>query len=277
MNSQRIIREIQALARFLDMAYMPKTAAAVRDLTEVDLMATDPETWHPALFALYRDEVRHSLNILGEPDPDHHRALVDGLDGVVTGAVTCPEPWSAFLRRMHPTVEVIGQSHGNTRELYRSFVASGASRKHVYINLCLMYLILCEGVFPGLARLLLGLHKVSHGEVPDSKPLQPAALAQRLNEVGMGVFAIGYNRHLRNAIAHGHFRYDPEPGTMRFCDYSYHEGEIRLTYDQSWPPDRFVWQFARMDDVYLVLATYLQVHLLPGIRDLGSSHDQRVS
>jgi hypothetical protein len=93
----------------------------------------------------------------------------------------------------------------------------------------------------------------------------------------MGVFAIGYNRHLRNAIAHGHFRYDPEPGTMRFRDYSYHEGGVRLTYDESWPPDRFAWQFARMDDVYLVMATYLQVHLLPGVRGVDSSHDQKVS
>jgi hypothetical protein len=148
MNSQRIIRELEALGGFLDMAYMPKTAAAVRDLIEVDLFATDPEIWHPALVALYRDEVHHSLNIIGEPDPDHHRALVDGMDGVVTGAATSPEPWSAFLRSMHPMVEVIGESHGNTRELSRSFVASGSSRKHVYINLCLMYLILCEGVFP---------------------------------------------------------------------------------------------------------------------------------
>lgn len=269
MNSPRIIRELEALSRFLHgIAYLPKTAAAVLALRNVDLKATKSDAWHPQLVDVYRDEVRNSLNFIGEPDPDHHQALLDGMDQVMIGAATNPQAWSAYLATVQPVVEAIGESHGNTRELYNSFIAPTSTPKHVFINLCLMYLILCEGVFPNQARLLLGFRSVSRGKVTDARPLTPPVLAQKLQEADMDAFAAGYSRNIRNSIAHGHFRYDPNSGMMRFRDYSYHQGRISLNYDESWHLDKFGSQFAKMDDVYLVVSTYLQIYSLPTIREI---------
>ena len=49
MNSPFIVREIEALGHFLDMAYLPKTAAAVRQLAAVDLRTRDQDLWFDPL------------------------------------------------------------------------------------------------------------------------------------------------------------------------------------------------------------------------------------
>ena len=256
MNPTHIIRELEALGRWLDMAYLPKTASGVRALLGLDLSAVNADEWHSHLVSVYREEVSNSLNIIGEPDPAHHRALVAGLDQLVPTAAANRDAWLGLMASSRPAAEAMGESHGNTRELYQSFSVT-SSRKHVYINLCVMYLVLCEGVFPNIARLLLGFNAASRGDLIDISTVATAQLARHLDEIGMAVFSAGYDRHIRNAIAHGHFTYEPDSGMMRFRDYGYREARFALQFEESWPLDQFARRFATMDDVYLVVSSVL--------------------
>lgn len=280
MNGTDLSREIEALGRFLDMAYLPRTAEAVRRLSTIDLRRVSREMWHVPVVEEYRREVEHSLNILGEPDHEHHRRLVDILDSLVGAALRHPDEFAEFLLSAHLVIEAIGESHGNTREMYRSFISNQASSKHVFLTLCLMYLILCEGVFRNQARLLLGLRAVADRDDSATsllvKPLSPKVLQETLEKEQLGAYAAGYNRHIRNAIAHGHMRFIAGTNEMRFQDIDL-SNPATPRFDETWLFARFALLYAKLDDTYLVVSTYLQVHFMPlmvggstaGVKDRG--------
>jgi hypothetical protein len=265
MNGPNVRQEIEALSRFLEMACLPSTAAALRSLLAVDLADGDRVTWHIPVVEEYRREVEHSLNILGEPDPHHHRHLVQALDALIPGALRQPGQFAAFLLEAKPVIEAIGESHGNTRELYRSFVVPDPSTKHTYLNLCLMYLMLCEGVFKNEGRLLLGLRAVAEGTGDAAmylvKPLSLRALQKSLEGHQLEAYVAGYSGHIRNAIAHGHMRFRSD-GHMRFRDFRQSD-PVNAVFDETWPFARLASLYAKLDDTYLIVSTYLQIHFLP--------------
>ena len=266
MNDHDLIREIEPLARFLDMAYLPRTARAVRALIAIDFAKSDGHRWHSHVVEEYRREVEQSLSILGEPDPAHHRALVETLDIIMPRALERPEEFKAFLLAARFLIEAIGESHANTRELYRSLVLGRSSTKHTYLNLCLMYLILCEGVFKNQARLLLGFWAVANSAGDASayldKSLNPNRLLRELNQCGLDAYAAGYNRHIRNSIAHGHMRFQPDTEAMQFRDFE-PSNPAAPVFDETWPFRRLASLYAKLDDTYLIVSTYLQILFLP--------------
>jgi hypothetical protein len=266
MDSHDLIREIESLARFLDLAYLPRTAAAVRSLSTIDFAKSDRQSWHSPIVEEYRREVEQSRNILGESDPAQHRALVETLDNIIIPGALRPDEFRAFLLAARFLIEAIGESHGNTRELYRSFVHGRSSTKHTYLNLCLMYLILCEGVFKNQARLLLGFWAIADRAADATaylvKPLSPGDLLRELNQSGLDVYTAGYNRHIRNSIAHGHMRFQSDTEAMRFRDFE-PSNPVAPVFDETWPFHRLAWLYAKLDDTYLIVSTYLQILFLP--------------
>lgn len=266
MSGADLVRQLEALSRFLDMAFLPRTAAAVHRLSSIDLRGTARESWHVPVVEEYRNEVKYSLNILGEPDEEHHKRLIDVLDSLVGAAAQHPDDLTGFLLSTRPVMEAIGESHGNTREMYRSLVSNEASRKHLFLTICVMYLILCEGIFRNQARLLLGLRAVADRDDSATslltKPLSPSVVQETLERRQLGAFADGYNRHVRNAIAHGHMRFIAARNEMRFRDFDPWNPATPV-FDETWPFERFARLYAKLDDTYLVFATYLQVYLMP--------------
>jgi hypothetical protein len=266
MNSSRLLYEIDVLGRFLEMAYLPHTAAAVRSLSASDFSTNPQAGWHTNIVEEYRREVEHSRNILGEHDAAYHVTLIDALDLLITDALPRSKEFMHFLLAARPLVEAIGESHGNTRELYRSFVSGRSSTKQVYLNLSLMYLILCEGIFKNQARLLLGLRAVGDGKniATDflSARFSPKVLLEQLEEHQLEAFAAGYHRHVRNAIAHGNMQFQRGTDAMRFKDFDPSNPTSPL-FDETWPFVRLAALYAKLDDTYLVLSTYLQIHFLP--------------
>jgi hypothetical protein len=181
--------------------------------------ATD---WHAAVVDVYRSEIGGSLNILGEPDPEYHDALIQALDRLLARVAERMDRFFDVMLRSKHTLDRVGESHGNTREMYRSFVVGEPSTKHTYLNVCLMYLILCEGLFGPQARFLLSVDSLSEdGDTYSvlTDKIKPLVLAERLAASGLGAFADGYHRHIRNSVAHGHFRFDQKRQSMRFRDY----------------------------------------------------------
>jgi hypothetical protein len=259
--------EIDALARFLKLASLPRTASAVRALSVVELRRLPYETWWFPVVEEYRREVAPSLNILGEPDIEYHNHLVKTLDSVIPGAVSATQ-FAEFMLSVRPIVERIGESHGNAQEIYRSFRPTSSS-KHVFLNMCFMYVILCEGVFPSQARILLGLEALARSEkgsssLPALERLGSQGLRTRLEKKQLGVFAAGYNRNIRNAIAHGHMCFVHDSNQVRFRDFRPSDPSTPV-FDEVWPLAKFAWLFARLDDAYWVFSTYFQIHFLPSL------------
>ena len=66
MNGQRTKQELEATARWFEMAYLSRTASAIRALVGTDLRTI--REWHGPVIETYRSEIEGSLNILGEPE-----------------------------------------------------------------------------------------------------------------------------------------------------------------------------------------------------------------
>lgn len=270
MVSRRIDDELAATGRWFDMAYLPRTAAAIRSLIGKNIRTS--ADWHAEVVQVYRGEVVASLNILGEPDPPYHTDLLTALDVVLGEAAHQTERLLDLMMRAKSGLDRVGESHGNTREMYKSLVGGDGSTKHTYLNICLMYLILCEGVFSPQARFLLGVKAVGRGDGEPhavlAEKVKPAILAERLDNSGLSAFRQGYDRHVRNAIAHGQFRFDLETREMRFRDYK-PDSDV-LVFEESWPFERMARLFAKLDDTYLVNASYWQVYFLPSVAQLDA-------
>ncbi len=56
---------------------------------------------------------------------------------------------------------------------------------------------------------------------------------------------------------------------MRFRDYRLRP-QVEVLFDEVWPFDGFAQHYARMDDAYLMVSTYLQVHFLSLLRALDA-------
>lgn len=130
-----------------------------------------------------------------------------------------------------------------------------------------MYLIMVEGVLAHLLRFLLGLYQLSSiGAFDDkvwSEHISLYTLTQRVQDAGLEVFLEGYNRHLRNAIAHGDFRYNPDTEEVHFENRSPHSG--KLVWEQNISLEELVSLYAKLDDAYYAVSVYLQLCLLPAL------------
>ena len=267
MDLKRLKDELAAIARFLEFAYLPKTASLVRGLDPNTPLGTDPNNLRcDQVEKTYREEVLYSRNFLGEQDPRHHEQLVGSVDNLITQAESKPEVFAQFLVESIEVLRAIGESHGNTRALYASFLTPKLSRKQGQLLLCLMYLIMTEGVFANIARVILCLSAIcrdqgGHGATGYWE-LAPNDLAERLREENLSVFAEGYNRHVRNAIAHGRMKYDDTALGVAFQDYDCRRRKI--TFDQVVPGVELAWWYSKLDDTYLVVSTFFQLYFLPG-------------
>lgn len=259
-----IEQELTRLASDLEISYLPKTAEAVRELIGYNFAAGHHREWHASVVVTYRQELQQSLNIIGEPDPEHHRELLAALDRLFLDPGADPAVVPRVLLESRVLIEAVADTYSNTRELYRSFIADDESNRHAYLNMCLMYLMLCEGMFRNQARFLLSLHR-GNLELSTSAVTTTAAsqqLHRQLVDAGLAAFANGYHRHVRNAIAHGHIKYVADNSTMRFQDFT-HKDPGSPIFDEEWSFLKFAQLYSRLDDTYLALSTYLRVHFLP--------------
>lgn len=123
-SERRIDHELDAIARFLDLAYLPQTANVIRQVdarTVADMRHGEFEALLETAVNTYLDEFPNGLNILGETDPVYRTQLAQAVDSLIMGAVSAEEEFSRFLllQQSHAIAVSIGKSHGNTRELYK--------------------------------------------------------------------------------------------------------------------------------------------------------------
>lgn len=267
---RRISTELRALVRFLDLAYLPQTAQDIRELQ----MHTEEEKAPPSSLVTVLESVIQTFlaefprgnNLFGEPDESHRTEILQKTVSLVNKAVDS-EKFQEYLQSAHGLLLAVGEAHGNTREFYRCASSFTLSKKYFFLNFCIMYLIMVEGVLASLSQFLLGLHQLPSMEKWDDlggdEFVAFGKLEATLRDAGLGVFLGGYNRHLRNAIAHGHFVYDESSERMLFKDLNPRTGAP--SWEQILSLEDLVWLYVKLDDVYWVVSVYLQLYLLPGL------------
>lgn len=99
---------------------------------------------------------------------------------------------------------------------------------HLY---CYTYLIIVEGLFDELARILYFLNVASPGNLPSLNSLKSLTVYTIRRRLGSSfVFLKKWDdkKHIRNAIGHATAFYDPEKDEVQFIDRSWNSGVIPL-------------------------------------------------
>lgn len=122
--------------------------------------------------------------------------------------------------------------------------------KERYYCACVLYVLHVEGIFDDKMRLLYVLKKAADGQDVDLKTVGKISLSNlqgRFRRMGAGLLFDGWNRHLRNAIAHAHFGYNNKTRKMSFKDINIFTGKV--SYNKNLNYKDFVEYFSKIDDV----------------------------
>jgi len=147
------------------------------------------------------------------------------------------------------------------------------TKKEKYYGACVVYLMIVEGLFDKMIRVLYVLRHAANGidvSLKDVYSKSPWELRRYLRRTlgGSDILFGGWeNRHLRNAIAHSNFKYDEKTKKMNFQDVN---PTGRVTYNKSLSFDQFSKYYQKIDDVsYLVNRMVMLIR----VRDLIISPD----
>lgn len=123
------------------------------------------------------------------------------------------------FERLLPALKSSTTALSNISEIYQALVAArDLSGKRRYFGLCFMYLIFVEGLYDEDIRILHSIKKASEGSNVDYDSIKDKSIGDFKSDLD-GVFFEGYNRRLRNAIAHARFSFDDHTKKMTFSDY----------------------------------------------------------
>jgi hypothetical protein len=140
-----------------------------------------------------------------------------------------------------------------------------------FLGMCIFYLFNTEGLFDQALRVIFGLFRLATGQpIPpaDLNELELSTIREGFEEarIPTDVLFDGYDKHVRNAIAHSRFRYNDKNITMKFSDYNKTKKEWVV---KSFSIYKFSELVLKLDDVSHLLLTIIfmfRIHqlVLPG-------------
>lgn len=110
-----------------------------------------------------------------------------------------------------------------------------SNQELAFLNLCIVYGLMCEGLFDEAIRYLGILVNLANGKDVKYEDIQDKFIHEmrhdlkELTNSDSEILFAGYERHLRNSIFHFNFSYDESTGKMRFQDFIKEE----KTYDEN--------------------------------------------
>jgi len=175
-------------------------------------------------YAEFRTELQNTFRI----SPDVLTELERLLSYPTTPSQKMNEQAAAFLKETKAKVKMVNKirltlRHGNL------------DQEQLFYGNCFVYLILMEGVFDTLLSLLCAWSEASAGRPVQSKNIEIAKQSLPLLHDRHGVHSLqeeywGDRGHLRNAIAHARFSYDPKDGG-HFLDLHGGKDEVISAYN----------------------------------------------
>jgi hypothetical protein len=137
-------------------------------------------------------------------------------------------------------------------QLNQVFNLPNVTKEQKFYGMCLIYLILTEGIYDETLRDFLLWHQNCMGTIcPDLQDISIGEVKEELELAGASpILFQGWQRHIRNAIAHARF--------------SYSEATDRATFDDvslSNPADTFHGDLSYEDLGQLVMSLYFVVYL----------------
>lgn len=126
------------------------------------------------------------------------------------------------LMKIFPLFQRLNKGQKITGEIGEEFKRKGIKDKNVFFHLyCYTYLIIVEGIYDELARILYFLTVVTPRCAPNLKDLEMMtvkAIKKKLGTTPVFLKEWDDKKHIRNAIGHARAEYDSTKDEVRFID-----------------------------------------------------------
>jgi len=168
--------------------------------------------------------------------------------------------FNKILLRTYPLIHEYVEIQENVRkitEIFREKYKSGDIEKSFYI-LSFLYLLEVESGFENVVRILYALVLAAQNKSIRYKEIFAKRLKGIQRELGSEVFFLGWDDgHLRNAIAHAHFKFDENEKRMSFFDID--PVENRKLYEKSLNFEEFTQKARMIGEVTHIFIDYIML------------------
>lgn len=226
-SKRRISDILEASKLFKEKGYV-KTATRIHSYIEILRGTETPENFLKeleSLFAIFHREFERKLTV----GQHYRKRIFQEVVRIVMQAVK--RMGSAFpqaLLEVYPIFQRLSIGRGIVGAIAEEIMCGGISDKNVIFHLrCYTYLIIVEGIYDELSRLLHFLTVISPTNVLALKDLENLTVWEIMRQFGTRpVFLEDWEdkNHVRNAIGHARADYDPAKDTVQFTDINMRDG-----------------------------------------------------
>jgi hypothetical protein len=233
-DSERRIVDIQQMANLFEEKKYHRTATKILTFVEILKGKTVPSDFLKrldAVFDIFQEEFVNELPVGG----DYRKRCFEEIKRIVLEAIGRMHPdFAKTLLVIYPFLHRLNEANKVTGAIADELARKQIKDKLIVFHLrCYGYLILVEGIFDELARMLFFLKTVSKTNIPSNQDLERLTVWKILDlSKPTPVFLENWEEknHIRNSIGHSRTEYDPKSDTARFIDIDNKKGNA-ITYD----------------------------------------------
>jgi len=249
------ISEMEKVAGVFDLYGLPKTAKAIRSLSN-ELYGVCKKIDFEKSFGQLQDVLRTEFISNGGTDAPFRKKLHSALIRLADSATKAN---GALVKKQiedfDNSMQRIKNSYGVIGDVAKNFLENKQlTKKQHYYAECFGYLLIVEGVFRELCEYILMLDDICRGCSRSFSDLEALTLSDLVAEIrkkaSISVFTDGYDNLLRNAIAHANFRFDETAQTMNFKDE--YRGRVR---SKDLKIEEFGDYYLKIDDLYKLISS----------------------
>jgi hypothetical protein len=269
-DSEKRIEEINKIANLFAHKGYPLTEKEVQAFAEMlkgDKIPSDFLYRLDALLNIHQKEFEAILPV----GQNYRKRCFEEIGSLIIKAFgRMRTDYAAALLTIYPLFQRLGAASKITGSIAEELAQKRIQDKSVIFHLrCYSYLILVEGIFDELGRILYFLATVDKNSVPKIQELEKmnvwqilAALKNVQKSTPVFLERWEEKNHIRNSIGHARADYNPSKDEVRFVDVN---KKGKLTYDSNYIPFAiFAEKALELEDS---LTAFLHIFLLLRIYD----------
>jgi hypothetical protein len=247
-DSARRIAEIHMMASVFENEGYKKTASEIRSFTgifQADNLSMDllkgVRAKYGQLFYVFETEFAEKPRT----GQDYRKRVFDEIRELIFKAIEKMDPeFARATIEIFPILTSLMHGRQVTSDISNAVKNTNLDKKIAFHLYCYAYLIIVEGIFDELARILFFFKNVTKDNIPKSKDLKKMEVWKILKSFGfVPVFLENWKekKSIRNAIGHATVFYDPSKDEAQFVD------EIS-GYDKTLNLNQFIQILAELED-----------------------------
>ena len=272
-DADRRIDDIQKMSELFKEKRYTKTAREILTFAEIlkgNKVPTDFLEKLDSLFDLFHKDFVENFPV----GQKYRQKCFKEIRGVIFGAVVSTYPkFNQVVLSLYPFIQRLNHGRKILGSIADWMTPKKIKDKNLRVHLlCYSYLLIVEGLFDELARILYYFEEVSTGSTPSVRDLQKITVWDILKAVKPPpTFLQNWDekKHIRNAIGHARAFYDAANNEIRFVDIF--EKEAKITYDETISIKRFGEITMEMEDsvmAFLYIIIMLRLHDLIRSKDI---------